>query len=623
MGELLHGWRTFCDVGKNARLARLKKSAEYRFLTTITRVDSVLGTAWWTLLALRALLPAAFALAMGDLITSVQHREGIDTPLVLVGLVFVAMQTLPPVQSAVSSNLAQKIITYLHDLLLEASLTPAGIAHLERPEINDRLAQARDFDLGITGPPLRASLPRIADGFVEIGGGFGLCALLFGYRWWAPFVAGFGWLWSHRLLAKSSTWKAWQDPTIVDEMRHVSYAYNLAVRAPAAKEIRMFGLADWTVDRYFTRRKKMVELTIKARSLRKTPITIAFLTIAGGNVFLFWSIAHSASNQSISLGAVTVFAQATIGASALAFGEVDWWFRQGSQSVPVVFDLVDDMRSQATVSVNGTIPVGDSPTDAIVFDNVSFAYRDGRPVFDGLTLRIPAGKSLAVVGQNGAGKTTLAKLLCRLYDPTEGTIRVDGTPLPDLDLVQWRSRLAAVFQDYIKYELPLADNVAPNGGSTEAIERALRDAAADGLASLDATLSRAYAGGTDLSGGQWQRVALARALHAVHAGAGVVLLDEPTAQLDVRGEAEIFDRILEATRGRTTILISHRFATVRHADLICVLEHGKVIELGTHDELIAFRGRYRTMFDLQAARFEEDGFTGDDDAADEESEVSA
>jgi ABC-type multidrug transport system fused ATPase/permease subunit len=139
---------------------------------------------------------------------------------------------------------------------------------------------------------------------------------------------------------------------------------------------------------------------------------------------------------------------------------------------------------------------------------------------------------------------------------------------------------------------------------------ALQSAGAADLAALDTVLARGYEGGTDLSGGQWQRVALARALAAVKLGAGVVLLDEPTAQLDVRGEAEIFDRLLAATRHCTTILISHRFSTVRHADRICVLEHGRVIELGSHDELIALGGRYRTMFDLQAQRFnlpEEEG----------------
>jgi ABC-type multidrug transport system fused ATPase/permease subunit len=145
--------------------------------------------------------------------------------------------------------------------------------------------------------------------------------------------------------------------------------------------------------------------------------------------------------------------------------------------------------------------------------------------------------------------------------------------------------------------------VAPHGAPDEAIQSALNAAGAANLATLDTVLARGYDRGTDLSGGQWQRVALARALCAVELGAGVVLLDEPTAQLDVRGEAEIFDRILAATRHCTTILISHRFSTVRHADRICVLEHGRVVELGSHDELMALGGRYRTMFDLQAQRF--------------------
>jgi ABC-type multidrug transport system fused ATPase/permease subunit len=266
------------------------------------------------------------------------------------------------------------------------------------------------------------------------------------------------------------------------------------------------------------------------------------------------------------------------------------------------------LRLQSSMAPLGALPSGSAPAAGLParslrFSDVSFAYPGGAPVLDSFSLEIPAGSSLAIVGQNGAGKTTLAKLLCRLYDPQSGAIEVDGADIRSLSLPSWRSRLAAVFQDFIKFELPLRDNVAPAGAPDATVTSALELAGASGLASLDTVLARGYAGGTDLSGGQWQRVALARALCAVSSGASVVILDEPTAQLDVRGEAEIFDRILAATRRCTTILISHRFSTVRHADRICVLEHGKVVELGTHDELMAKDGRYRTMFDLQAQRF--------------------
>jgi ABC-type multidrug transport system fused ATPase/permease subunit len=273
--------------------------------------------------------------------------------------------------------------------------------------------------------------------------------------------------------------------------------------------------------------------------------------------------------------------------------------------VAAVLRLEPAMRERGELSVRSAPRRAEGlPAREIRFRNVLFAYPGSeRPVLDSFDLTLPAGSSLAIVGQNGAGKTTLAKLLCRLYDPQGGAIEVDGVDLRDLDVDSWRSRLTAVFQDFVRFELPLRDNVAPGGAPDDVVLAALAEAGASGLARLDTPLARGYEGGTDLSGGQWQRVALARALCAVRMGAGLVLLDEPTAHLDVRGEAEIFDRILAATRKVTTILISHRFSTVRHADRICVLEHGRVIELGTHDELMARGGRYRTMFDLQAKRF--------------------
>jgi ABC-type multidrug transport system fused ATPase/permease subunit len=271
------------------------------------------------------------------------------------------------------------------------------------------------------------------------------------------------------------------------------------------------------------------------------------------------------------------------------------------------------LRLQTAMEPAGALPRGSRsaaglPAREIRFRNVTFAYPATasvakEPVLSRFDLVIPAGSSLAIVGVNGAGKTTLAKLLCRLYDPQEGAIEIDGIDLRQLDVESWRGRVTAVFQDFIRFELPLRDNVAPGGAPDDAIRAALAAAGAAQLAELDTILARGYPGGTDLSGGQWQRVALARALCAVQRGAGLVLLDEPTAQLDVRGEAEIFERVLAATRRTTTILISHRFSTVRQADRICVLEHGRVVELGSHDELMAQGGRYRTMFELQASRF--------------------
>ncbi|MFY9649058.1 ABC transporter ATP-binding protein, partial [Trebonia sp.] len=309
---------------------------------------------------------------------------------------------------------------------------------------------------------------------------------------------------------------------------------------------------------------------------------------------------------------------AVAGASMIAFGGLNWALDGAAAPVAAVARLKAAMSKAGTITERGHNPADGMPSQNIAFRDVTFAYpaAPGRPVLRNFSLEIPAGSSLAIVGQNGAGKTTLAKLLCRLYDPQSGAIEADGTDLRDLDLESWRRRVTAVFQDFTRFELTLRENVVPrqtaDGRDPGALDDAIRDdairvalaeAGATDLAGLDTPLAKGYAGGTDLSGGQWQRVALARALASVRLGAGLVLLDEPTAQLDVRGEMEIFERILAATRQCTTILISHRFSTVRHADRIAVVEDGRVVELGSHDELMQLHGRYWRMFSLQAQRF--------------------
>lgn len=325
--------------------------------------------------------------------------------------------------------------------------------------------------------------------------------------------------------------------------------------------------------------------------------------LLGMNLGLFALLARDAANGRIDLAEIAIYAQAAVGVAALAFGGLNWALPPAAESVA----LVEDLRRSMTVAgrlTDGQVSAAGMPARAIAFRNVSFTYPGGtEPVLDGLDFTIEADTSVAIVGVNGAGKTTLAKLVGRLYDPTGGGIEVDGTDLRELSVASWRSRLAVVFQDFARYDLSVRHNVAPLGAPDEVIWESLAEAGATSITSLETVLAKGYDEGTDLSGGQWQRIAIARALCAVRQGAELVILDEPTAQLDVRGEIEIFDRILEATRDKTTILISHRFSTVRRVDKIFVIEGGRVIEQGSHEALMAVQGRYRAMFELQASRF--------------------
>ncbi|HEV2194007.1 MAG TPA: ABC transporter ATP-binding protein [Candidatus Acidoferrum sp.] len=589
---------------------------EWKFFAALPKAAPGLAVAWWFALLLRGALPAAFAIAMGVLVGAVQHGQPLGGPLALVGAIFILLQVLSPIHQALSNNLGDRTAAWLYDRLTDACVRPPGMGHLEDPKLTNDLIVARDFDLGMTGPPLTISMDFIASGMVEMVGGIACAVILAGYSWWAPIVLAGSWAATHWLLRESAVWRDRNTDEVRGAQRDADYAYRLAVDPPASKELRLFGLAGWTMERFIKRRTRLHELQYAATRLRERPLVWSLLLVVGANIAVFWALASNAASGRISLGAAVVYMQSAIGVSMIAFGGFSWALDGSAAPVAAVLRLEAVMRPAGALP-SGTRAVNAKRAHEIRLRDVTFAYPTGgaAPVLEHLDLTIPAGSSLAIVGQNGAGKTTIAKLLCRLYDPRSGRIEIDGTDLREFDLASWRARIAAVFQDFIRLELPLRDNVALAGAPDDVVQAALESAGAANLASLDTVLARGYDGGTDFSGGQWQRVALARALSAVKMGASVVLLDEPTAQLDVRGEAEIFDRLLSATRLCTTILISHRFSTVRHADRICVLEHGHVIELGTHDELMALGGRYRTMFDLQAERFtvptDEEGTTYD------------
>ncbi|MGH3170080.1 MAG: ABC transporter ATP-binding protein, partial [Trebonia sp.] len=416
-------------------------------------------------------------------------------------------------------------------------------------------------------------------------------------------------------------------------LSEADYLAGIAERPAWAKEVRVFGLAGWLAERFGLRWAGGLEQMAGARRAgrRRTAAVLAVLLCSHGIVAA--AMVAAGLSGRLSAAQITVLLLGMSGMTALADQAGSELIEYGSPHVPVVLGLEKE-AAQAAASpppeADGQPAQAPRPVQIvreIRFCGVDFAYPNSPPVFRQLNLAIEAGTSLGVVGLNGAGKTTLIKLLSGLEVPSAGTITVDGVPVSALDVGAWRRTIAAIFQDFVRYELPARDNIG--FGALEVLQAAGQDAcgqaAGDRLDALvnaaaeragaggviaglpnglGTPLSRRFPGGVDLSGGQWQRIALARAMAAVENGASLLVLDEPTAQLDVRAEADLYERFLSLTRGLTTIMISHRFSTVRRADRIVVLDGGGIIEDGSHDELIAAGGEYARLFSLQAAAYQ-------------------
>jgi ATP-binding cassette, subfamily B, bacterial len=609
----------------------LRGSSITALLRANLRASKLLGITWWTMLLVRAILPAGITLGLGSLVRAITNGRSVDASLALVAFCFAAFSVSGPVHTQIGAILGDRTSGQLQSELVAACSTPAGIAHLERPGLAAELVAARDFDLGIMGPPIAVSMGFVGSGLVMLLGGVAQALALATVTWWGAIVIAGAWLSTHWLLRGSSFWAHRGDPEVQQEQRNADYAYRLAVDASPAKEIRVFGIGGWVVDRFAARRTNLLDMQWNAMKVQQRSLASVFAVLAVAHAVVLVPLFRSGLDGGRSLASFVVAVQAIVGVAALGVGvSFSWALDAAAAPVKAIDGLSARMAKEGNLSTspesatNHAREFKNLPESDIRFVDVGFTYpAGGAPVYEHLNLTIPAGKSLAIVGRNGVGKTTLVKLLCRLYDPTSGSVRVDDIDIRTFDPEQWRSRIACVFQDFVRLELSLRDNVAPMAAGDQRavgnnntvddkhtvddqlIHDALTIAGAERLAQLDQPLSKAHVGGTDLSGGQWQRVALARAIAGVKLGAGVVILDEPTAQLDVRGEAEIFERLVKATRGCTTILISHRFSTVRHADRIVVIERGEVVEEGSHDELMASGGRYKTMFDLQAARFDD------------------
>src|SRR5688500_13248866 len=283
--------------------------AALKLFAVLPKADAPLAVAWWAVLILRGLLPAGFAVATGVLIGSVQRGDGLGGPLAAVGAIFIALQVLPPMHQAISANLGDRTAAWLYDRLTEACVRPPGMGHLEDPALASDLTVARDFDLGMTGPPLSYSMDFIAAGLVMTVGGLAAAAVLFAYAWWAPIVLGGAWLTTHWWLRESAVWRDRNTEEVRSAQRDADYTYRLAVDPAPAKELRLFGLAGWTIDRFVARRTLLHALQFEATRLREKPVVWSLLIVVAANVAVFWSLAAAATAGRISLGEVFVFAQ--------------------------------------------------------------------------------------------------------------------------------------------------------------------------------------------------------------------------------------------------------------------------------------------------------------------------
>jgi len=551
---------------------------------------------------------------VADGVVAGDRGQAVAGALVVAGL-NAANRLLDWASLTIRMRLREHTVLFLDEDVIELSARAPGLEHHERPDHRDRLELLRTDRYYLVNPfmPVAwsvAAVVQIAATVVVLGSLHPALALL-------P-LAGVPAL---LMGLRAEAWREDARERNARDGRLAIHLTELATQPAAAQEVRVFDLADELVDRYEALvegiERRQVAVDVRAAVGQSAAWAVFALAYMGAVGFVTGRVLDGA----LSVGAVvlTLSLGAQINGQLADLVDNATWFSRTARATGRYRWLARTVAEQeaALAPPGQATPAPDALHDGIRFHGVAFAYPGtDRTVLTGVDLHLPAGSTVAVVGENGAGKTTLVKLLLRFYEPTEGRITVDGVDLAAIDVGDWRARTSAAFQDFARLQLVARHSIGvgrlPDADDDTAVTRATERAAAaelpgrlpDGLATM---LGREFEEGTELSIGQWQKVAVSRAM--MRPTPLLLVLDEPTASLDAPTEHELFDRFTGAARsaarraGAVTLLVSHRFSTVRTADLVLVVAGRRVVEAGSHDELMALGGLYAELYGLQAQSY--------------------
>ncbi|WP_420125460.1 ABC transporter ATP-binding protein [Longimicrobium sp.] len=568
-----------------------------------------------TLWVARLLLDAVVAASRGDGdAAAVWRLLALEVAIVATGDLLGRLSVL------VESLLADLFATHVGGRLLEHAAT-LDLQQFEDPVVQDQLERARGQTVNQIG--LLAQLSGLVQDIVTLTT---LAGAVLAYDLWLGVLLAAAVLPSfvgqtHYAGLEYSLLFRW-----TPQRRRLAYLRSLGSSDRSAKEVKVLGLSPWIAERFRALSTRFNAENRRLAVRRTAGSWLLSLVGLAGYYGAYVSILRAAVRGVVTVGELTFLAAAFARSRELVERILQAVGKVSEQSLYARDLMLFFQIRPLIVSAPGALPVPAEPREGIAFENVGFRYA-GREVWAlrNVTFRLRPGECLALVGENGAGKSTLVKLLCRLYEPTEGRVTLDGRDLREYDLSSLRSALSVVFQDYVRYDMPFDENIAVGAvrdaalyldevdradeGAAPPPPRALVRAAEQSLAAsllprlpggYRQMLGRLFDGGVELSGGEWQKVALARAYMRQ---ATVRVLDEPTAALDARAEYEIFRRFRDLTTGCMSVVISHRFSTVRMADRILVLSGGRMVEHGSHEELLETPGLYAELFGIQAAGY--------------------